>query len=844
VTQQYVCIHGHFYQPPRENPWLGVIEVQPGAKPFHDWNERITAECYAACARARIHNDQRQIDRLANNFLNISFNIGPTLLHWLERHHASTLKRIIAADRVSCERLEGHGNAMAQTYNHVIMPLASVRDQHTQIRWGIADFEHYYGRRPEGMWLSECAVDRSTVRALIDHGIRFIVLSPRQAGRVRHLQSQEWHKVHPTQPDTRWPYRIFDRQPDGSKDYSRHLDVFFYNDDLSQAIAFQHLLRDAGKMNQRVLATFDPHIDAPQLVSIGTDGESYGHHEPYGEMCLAYFYEFLVKENNESITNYAHFLSLHPPQWEVELWEGERGEGSSWSCAHGVDRWYRDCGCSDGGMEGWNQAWRTPLRESFDELRVELDAIFEKEGGCLFHDPWEARDEYIAILLDSCRERRAAFLQRHLHAEPSDANVTQAWTLLAMQHYGMLMYTSCAWFFADVARVEPEQNMRYALRAAQFAQPFTETDLEAQLISGLEEATSNEEKHGTGGHVFRKTVRPSAYPEETVAACYVMMEMYELVEPPFSYHVEYHQVSRESREWMKAFRGQILVQDRDLFTTTRYAFIAAHLSDREASCLVRPCLDEAQAERLLAGWEEMPASKLGSYLRAEGQLIRDMPYEQRQQLLDHVLAARIAAAQESVSSQYDEIRPLLAILSENKMEPPEILRVSAEYVLSERFKDVCANLAARSRWDEDTADRALALLEEADLYKLEINKAGATPTMGELVVDYMDRLIENPTLSIVQEVIELHHFCMQAGLFFENGGKVENRYWYLLRHRIVPLIHRLRQEPWEGDPREKARGEELVKRIYRLGLELNFSETHMDHLLAFIEHAEPDEGER
>lgn len=838
----YICIHGHFYQPPRENPWLGVIEKQEGAAPFHDWNERICAECYAACARARIHDSERRIDRLADNFLNISFNIGPTLFDWLEKYHPRTVSRIISADQKSVAKFAGHGNAVAQVYNHMIMPFCSERDKKTQILWGLYDFKDRFERDAEGMWLAECAIDQKTVNALIEQGIKFTILAPTQAKRYRALHEDNWHEVKLDSFDTRFPYRVYATDEHGKKNCEKYLDIFFYDGNISNGIAFNHLLRSADKMLGYFERDFDADAIHPQLVSAATDGESYGHHEAYGEMCLAYFFEELVSKGGQKVTNYAHFLSLVESGFEVELCTGDKGEGSSWSCSHGVGRWYYNCGCSDGGLEGWNQEWRTPLRDALNDLKGVLDNIFEEEGKKLLSNPWLARDEYIAVIRDNSEESRKDFLKKHA-IETDGAPAEKVWVLLEMQKYAMFMFTSCGWFFSDISGVEPVQNMRYALRAVQHAGCFTDMDLKSRLISNLEKAFSNDPEKGSGADIFRKYVEKSCYSKEQIAACYALFKMYGLATPPFHYCVEYEETESEPIDNKSVFSGILNLKDQSIAAWTRFVFFAAHISDREAACVVKECRSGDEAYQFIKGYSSLSGEALTEKLRNDGFLVRNMPAEQRSVLLDHILASRLEEVEQAYSDKYDNLKVLLEILSENEIEAPEVMKILAEFVLSRRFADICKGIAEKGVWDKEAAHIAKMILKEAEQYNLKIDHTHASSVMADFVLSYMDRLTEKIEAGILSEVAELVEFCKEAGFFFENGGKIENRYWYILRRQVVPLINKLNSGELEEGSALAAEGHDLVSRVYALGRALNFSEGHMEKLLEFVKHSEPDEGE-
>jgi alpha-amylase/alpha-mannosidase (GH57 family) len=488
-----IVIHGHFYQPPRENPWLGIVEREPGAAPFHDWNSRIAAECYLPNTRARILDAQGHVVRSLNNYEWISHDFGPTLMEWLEAAQPALYTAIIDADRASAGRFQGHGSAIAHAYNHMIMPLANSRDKRTQVLWGIRDFEHRYGRPPAGMWLPETAVDMETLDIMAAAGIKFTILEPSQAARVRPAGSEQWHDIGVTRTDTRKPY--FVRLPS-----ERTIAVFLYDGPASRAVAFEGLLNDGTNLAERLLAGFD---DGPgsQLVHIATDGESYGHHHQFGEMALAKAIDIISRGSEARLANYASFLASHPPTDEAEILDG-----TSWSCTHGVERWRADCGCNTGEHPGWNQAWRVPLREALEWLRDEIDWRYEERASRYFADPWRARDEYISVLLQGDTEPVPRFL------EAAGGN-PEAWPaagpLLEQQKFAMLMFTSCGWFFDDISGIESAQVLRYAGRVIELARELLSVDLAPRFQDILSRAVSNVPGSGTGADVYHAAVRTS-----------------------------------------------------------------------------------------------------------------------------------------------------------------------------------------------------------------------------------------------------------------------------------------------------------------------------------------------
>lgn len=488
-----LIVHGHFYQPPRENPWTGEVETEPSAAPFHDWNERIHSECYEPNASVSIVEHESGPRTVVNNYAQISFNFGPTLLTWLERNHPNTYARVIQSDLDSASNRGGHGNAIGQAYGHAILPLCNARDLHTQIRWGMADFRYRFGRDPEAMWLPETACNDDVMSALIDQGLRFVILAPHQAARVR-IGEGEWRRVDEQSLDTRVAYRYSHRdRPD------RSMAVLFFDGSTSRAIAFDGLLRSSSELVNR--------FGSGNLVNIATDGETYGHHFKFGEFCLAHALAIEAPGRGFEITNYGEYLDRHPPAFEVELNNGPDGEGTSWSCPHGVVRWRGDCGCHTGGEAGWNQKWRAPLRKALDFLR-DLGVIhFESARGSLFHNPWQARNDSIALILDQFYSREQ-FLYEHAGRWLSVDERWRALALLEIQRMALLMYTSCGWFFNDISGIETIQILKYAGRAVDLMDQLGLPPAKEQFLDLLAAAKSNRSELGTGADIFRQSVEP------------------------------------------------------------------------------------------------------------------------------------------------------------------------------------------------------------------------------------------------------------------------------------------------------------------------------------------------
>ncbi len=485
-----VCIHGHFYQPPRENPWREAVPPQDSASPFHDWNEKIADECYAPCARARLLDGQGRVRRVMNAYARMSFNVGPTLLSWMETADPGTYRAILDADRESQARFSGHGAAIAQAYGHAILPLASRRDKETQVRWGIRDFEHRFRRRPEALWMPETAVDVETLEVLAAEGMRYAILAPHQIRRVRPLQSATWQTVDTGPFDTTMPYLV--RLPSGAS-----IAVFAYDGVIAHGVSFGDLLENGDRLLDRLLSALP---SDGGLVHLATDGETYGHHHRFGEMALAYVLERLEERSDVRLTNYGEWLDAHPPTHEAEI-----APNTSWSCPHGIERWRSACGCMTYSRPGWNQAWRAPLRRAMDELSDRLDATYSSRAGSLLRDPWKARDAYVDVVLDSAAV--GPFLDAQAARPLGQDERVRVLRLLEMQRHRLLAATSCGWYFADLAGIETLQVMRYAARAIELAEGLGERGVEAAFVNRIAEAKSNEPALGDGRAIYERLVR-------------------------------------------------------------------------------------------------------------------------------------------------------------------------------------------------------------------------------------------------------------------------------------------------------------------------------------------------
>jgi alpha-amylase/alpha-mannosidase (GH57 family) len=497
----HICIHGHFYQPPRENPWTDAIDKQPSAAPYHDWNDKILHECYLPNSEAKIKDENGKVLEIINNYEYMNFNFGPTLLNWIKTKYPEVYVRIIEADKRSIEKHHGHGNAIAMCYNHIIMPLANKQDKITQVKWGIKDFEYHFGRTPESIWLPETGVNYATIDVLIDDGIKYIILDVSQALSCRTTGNKKWTDVSDGSINPQYPYRCF-----SLTNPEKYVDVFFYDGPISKAVAFEEVLVSSHNLLNKIKLAFTPETKGSRLVSLATDGETFGHHKKFADMTLAYFFSVIVRENELKIVNYGEYLAKHHPKHEVIIKTGENDEGTSWSCPHGVKRWYDDCGCANGG--GWNQKWRTPLRHALNWLRDELIAIYEEEGSNYFRDVWQARNDYIGFLLKKTEDSAREFFYNNASRTLTINEIDKCYALLEMQKFSMFMFTSCGWFFSEISGLEASQILQYAARAIELAEEITGRSLEKQFVDKLELAESNITKYKNGKGVWNMIVKP------------------------------------------------------------------------------------------------------------------------------------------------------------------------------------------------------------------------------------------------------------------------------------------------------------------------------------------------
>ena len=682
---RYLCIHGHFYQPPRENPFLEAIELQDSAYPYHDWNERVSSECYAPNATSRILDGEQRIVQLVNNYSRISFNFGPTLLSWIAEKAPKVYEALREADKSSRERFSGLGNAIAQAYNHMIIPLANRRDKVTQVKWGIRDFEHRFGRPPEGMWLPETAVDTETLEVLAENGIKFTILAPRQAKRIRKRGSRSWQDVSGDRVD---PSRAYLVQLPSRKTIS----LFFYDGPISQGVAFERLLDNGQRFADRLMSGFSDARQWPQLVHIATDGESYGHHHRFGEMALSYALHHIETNKLAQLTNYGEFLERHPADHFAEI-----VNGSSWSCVHGVERWRSNCGCNSGGHAGWNQEWRAPLRAALDWLRDELAPFYEQHAGPLLKDPWGARGEYIQAVLNRGEENVLNFLGTHATHTLNDEEQIAALKLLEMQRHAMLMYTSCGWFFDELSGLETVQVMQYAGRAIRLAQDLGAKCMETGFMERLAAAKSNLPEHSDGKQIYEKWVTPAFVSTDQLAGHYAISSLFE----PFGERTKIYCYNVQREDYALDVEGkQKLAVGRARFSSeitresSSLAFAVLHLGDHNIAGGV------SRFEKM-EDYDQMKSALMDSFSKAETTQVlqaltekfanntftlRTLFRDEQRKIVDVILKESLATAAAAYRSIYENQAPLIRFLNGLGIPVPPAFQSAAQIALNSQLK--------------------------------------------------------------------------------------------------------------------------------------------------------------
>jgi len=813
----YVTVHGHFYQPPRENPYLDAIERQPSASPFHDWNERIHWECYRPNAFARVLNDRGEIVKIVNNYEYMSFNIGPTLMSWLERYDESVYQRILEADAKSCDRLNGHGNAIAQVYNHIILPLAKERDKHTQIRWGKEDFRSRFGRDPEGMWLAETAVDYATLEALVAEGIKFIILAPSQAQRCRPFPTDDdsdsqWHEVGGNQIDPTRPYRCYLGSDESDKKSTAYIDIFFYDGPISRDMGFSDVVYNSHHFAGRIGAAIRGDHRQSQLISVATDGETFGHHKKGTEKTLAYAFIGEFPRHGWTVTNFAHYLSLNPPSWEVKI-----KSVTAWSCAHGVDRWQDDCGCGgEGGV--WHQKWRRPLRNALNWLRDQLIDVYEEYGSALFRDPWQARDEYVHILVDRTPANINRFLSRHQTRKLQAAEQVEALRLLEMQRHSLLMFTSCGWFFEEISRPEGTQILRYASRALELAGDVAGIQLEKEFLKRLGLAPSNVEEFKHGAEIYRQLVLTAQIGFKQVAAHYAITSLFnhhqntapgqETDKHPHNHHQRVYCYDAHELDYHKQSLGPLTMAVGHLqlvsnitWENENLVFAVLHLGGWDFHC----CIQKFEGRRNYSQIREklfaaLQQASIAHVILVMTQLFGDEAFslqtlfaEERHRIMRLLSQETLARLDQLYTQAYRDNYGVIMAFHRDELEVPRELQVAAEIALGYRC------LTALKSLEQDISELQLswnhiveleAIATEAKHLRCQLNIPDGSQILEQLIVRLLWQLLYDVNSKIDADIQRLERLIdvghkLHLGI---NLNHSQELYWSCLHSQILPRI--------------------------------------------------------
>lgn len=761
---RYICIHGHYYQPPRENAWLEIVEFQDSAKPFHDWNERINFECYAPNSAARILDDEGFIKKIFNNYTRISHNFGPTLLSWMEKEDPTNYHAILQSDQKSRERFHGHGSAIAQVHSHLILPLCNERDKHTQVIWGIQDFEYRYGRKPAGMWLAETAANTDTLEVLAAHDIKYTILAPRQAKAFRKMGDDDWDT---SGIDPRRPYLY--NLPSG-----KSIVLFFYDGNLSQEVAFKGILNNGKNFAQKLLSAFDDR-DEPQLVHIATDGESYGHHHRYGEMALADCLNDIEESGSATIINYAAYLELFPPEYEAQI-----HENSSWSCVHGVERWKSDCGCKAGGQPGWNQQWRKPLRDTLDWLRDQLIPIFEKEAKNLFIDPWKARDEYIKVLLNRNDHTVDYFIKEHCKKRPSEVAKTKILRLMEMQRNAMLMFTSCGWFFDEISGIETNQILQYALRAIHYAETVSGKNLHPAFLKRLKAAPSN--VHENGATAYEKYVLPSQVGLDRAGMHFAIASLFE--ENPeslflFNYTAENEVFERIRAGVQKLAIGRTTMTSKVTYSAKQFSFAVLYIGQQNMIGNISLDMDMAQFEemkqRMTAAFN---STNLGDvialmqdYFGSKKYTIWHLFRDEKMKILKQITEKSLRQAENTFREIYNDNYQLMTGIKNSGLPVPETFIDAVEHVINTDlqmlFKQDTINLKLLSRLTFEFQKWQIPINDKASL-EHEAGKAifRAVKKLSDSEFDLQDLKNLNTVFDLLQQLDSNPNIWRGQNLYF------------------------------------------------------------------------------
>ncbi len=746
--KRQVCIHAHFYQPPRENPWLEEIEVEDSAYPYHDWNERVNAECYAPNTASRILDPSLRIMNMVNNYSKISFNFGPTLLSWMKDHAPEVYQAVLEADKESQKVFSGHGSALAQAYNHMIMPLATSRDKRTQVIWGIKDFESRFGHKPEGMWLPETAVDLETLDLMAERGIKFTILAPHQAKRVRKINDKKWIDVSGARIDPKMPYLCV--LPSG-----RTISIFFYDGFVAHDVAFGDLLKSGINYANRLTGLFSPDQSKYQLAHVATDGETYGHHWRFGDMALAYCIHYIETNKLADVTIYGEFLERNPPTHEVSIIEN-----TSWSCSHGVERWKGDCGCSAGSKPGWNQKWRAPLRRAMDWLRDSLAPIYEREVSKYLKDAWKARDEYIEVILDRSVENIERFISRNALRELSKEEKVKVMKLMELQRHAMLMYTSCGWFFGDISGIETIQTMKYASRAMQLAKELSGTDLEPTFVKMLEQAPSNVKSIGNGANVYEIHVRPSVLDVPRIAAHYAVSSLFEDYPDNvkiYSYTVKCDQFERMQAGTKKLSLGSVILRSDITLEESCVCFAAMNFGGHNVFGGVHEYMGTHEFSELKQNikklFEKGDVTEMMTFMDGHfgvhNYSLWHLFKDEQRKVTNMIVDGALNYVETLFRQIYEQHYPVMHVMKEINVPPPKALAVPLEFTI---------NMDLRRLLEKEDLDlvQIQELVNELKRWSFQPDRTTLSFLVSKRIDGLMDRFSRDPEdFSVLQKAENL-----------------------------------------------------------------------------------------
>jgi alpha-amylase/alpha-mannosidase (GH57 family) len=734
--EKYVCVHGHFYQPPRENPWLEDVELQDEAYPFHDWNTKITEECYRQNAWSRILSSDRKIIDIVNNYSKMSFNFGPTLMSWLEKHATDVYQSILEADKQSQTNFSGHGSAIAQVYNHIIMPLANRQDKFTQIRWGLEDFEKRFGRKSEGMWLAETAVDNETLDILAEQGVKFTILAPTQAKRVRRIDGNDWYNINHDQIDTTQPYLC--KLPSG-----RTINLFFYHGPIAQEAASGRILTNGEVFAGKLLWLLEYSDRPAKLAHIALDGETFGHHHRFTDMALAYCTHYIETTNAAKITVYGEYLEKFPPAYEVEI-----NENSSWSCIHGVERWRSNCGCNLGRYPSGKQQWRQPLRETMDWLRDQLVSLYENEMKKITADPWQARNDYIRVINDRSPANVNAYLQQIAGRDLSDAEKVTALKLLEMQRNAMLMYTSCGWFFDDIAGIETVQIMLYASRVMQLAKEIFGRDFEPEYEKFLENAKCNLKEFANGKKVYETLVKAEIIDLNRVGAhlaASLIFDNYEQTQQVYCYTTNMELCRQIEAGVQKLAIGTAAIQSDITLEKHSVDFAVLHFGDHNLLCAVNEHSDEAAFNQMqdelektfTAGNTNEVMQMMCTFFKEHSYSLWHLFKDRQRQVINELLTETSQEVEIILRRVYEKNYTIMQIMQSMRMPLPSAICDPAEFIIN-------IDLSKTLRDDEFDTRRLKRLAEQVIKFSLRIDTLTLRYEASRRINELMGKLKKTP----------------------------------------------------------------------------------------------------